>query len=547
MVLPASVEADRLTRFTVAAAALQDAQVAARREAAEVLIGVADEWLADASVPRKQRLRQAQAAINALCMYIRSPFRLAKRYQRLAHGTVRRSWSAQKKRRLRASVEAFRAEAHLRGGILRAIAARLHTPDTVAPVSGGKTPQQHGGAPGSWSALTYDFSGAVFFYPVDFSGAYWGRRAVFEGCVFYGSADFSGGFFRRKARFAGCAWRSEVSFDRCMFNRVADFSQGHYKRPVNRRFCTYTDEAWLHGSTHKNTVDYSGSIYRGWASFADNTYRADAVFSGCLYRRDAMFQGSRYGGRAALDHCTYEGVAFMRECVYERDADMSGCTYYGRAAATECPGEQARFDASVYYGDVNYAGSVFCHHPDFTCSAYYGGADFGGCVYRRGLSVSGSAFHGPVNFGGSECGKKSYCANAVFTGLVTLTGTVFRKKVIFEESAFLASTDFSAADFSGRIPGFTECIFTPGEQYAFPQPVTSPPPGSRLLAPWEVRRLDYFRQQVQAFTHPAADDPEVLEAARQRVRVLKKQLHAWVFAMQDPRYQHPGFEKIRGI
>ena len=260
-----------------------------------------------------------------------------------------------------------------------------------------------------------------------------------------------------------------------------------------------------------------------------------------------MFQGSRYGGRAALDHCTYEGAAFMRECVYERDADMSGCTYYGRAAATECPGEQAQFDASVYYGDVTHAGSVFCHHPDFTCSAYYGGADFGGCVYRRGLSVSGSAFHGPVNFGGSECGKKSYCASAVFTGPVTLTGTVFRKKVIFEESAFLASTDFSAADFSGRIPGFTECIFTPGEQYAFPQPVTSPPPGSRVLAPWEVRRLDYFRQQVQAFTHPAVDDPEVLEAARQRVRVLKKQLHAWVFAMQDPRYQHPGFEKIRGI
>ena len=130
---------------------------------------------------------------------------------------------------------------------------------------------------------------------------------------------------------------------------------------------------------------------------------------------------------------------------------------------------------------------------------------------------------------------------------MTLTGTVFRKKVIFEESAFLASTDFSAADFSGRIPGFTECIFTPGEQYAFPQPVTTPPAGSRVLALWEVRRLDYFRQQVQAFTHPAVDDPEVLEAARQRVRVLKKQLHAWVFAMQDPRYQHPGFEKIRGI
>ena len=39
---------------------------------------------------------------------------------------------------LRASLEAFRAEAHLRGGILRAIAARLRTPDTVAPVSGGK-------------------------------------------------------------------------------------------------------------------------------------------------------------------------------------------------------------------------------------------------------------------------------------------------------------------------------------------------------------------------------------------------------------------------
>ena len=79
MVLPASMEADRLNRFTAAAAALQDAQVAARREAAEALIGVADEWLADTSVPRKQRLRQAQTTINALCMYIRSPFRLAKR------------------------------------------------------------------------------------------------------------------------------------------------------------------------------------------------------------------------------------------------------------------------------------------------------------------------------------------------------------------------------------------------------------------------------------------------------------------------------------
>ena len=103
-------------------------------------------------------------------------------------------------------------------------------------------------------------------------------------------------------------------------------------------------------------------------------------------------------------------------------------------------------------------------------------------MYRRGLSVSGSAFHGPVNFGGSKCGKTSYCASAVFTGPVTLTGTVFRKKVIFEESAFLASTDFSAADFSGRIPGFTECIFTPGEQYAFPQLGTTPPAGERSLA-----------------------------------------------------------------
>ena len=70
------VYAERRSRYTKAVEQLASEKAAVRLGGIYTLVGLADEWLADASLELEEQQKEGQVIINNLCSYIRAPFRL---------------------------------------------------------------------------------------------------------------------------------------------------------------------------------------------------------------------------------------------------------------------------------------------------------------------------------------------------------------------------------------------------------------------------------------------------------------------------------------
>ena len=77
-----NLQAERHERYTHALEQFLDGhQPAVRLGGAYTLANLADEWLADASLPEQVRIEEAQAIIDALTGCIRMPYPLAQKRQ----------------------------------------------------------------------------------------------------------------------------------------------------------------------------------------------------------------------------------------------------------------------------------------------------------------------------------------------------------------------------------------------------------------------------------------------------------------------------------
>ena len=74
-------QAERRERYTHALEQFLDGQPAVRLGGVYTLANLADEWLADASLPEQARREEAQAIIDALTGCIRTPYPLAQKRQ----------------------------------------------------------------------------------------------------------------------------------------------------------------------------------------------------------------------------------------------------------------------------------------------------------------------------------------------------------------------------------------------------------------------------------------------------------------------------------
>lgn len=70
-------QAERRERYTHALEQFLDGQPAVRLSGAYTLVNLADEWLADTSLPEQVRREEAQAIIDELTGCIRTPYPLA--------------------------------------------------------------------------------------------------------------------------------------------------------------------------------------------------------------------------------------------------------------------------------------------------------------------------------------------------------------------------------------------------------------------------------------------------------------------------------------
>ena len=273
----------RRTHYLKALELLGNASAITRLGGVRLLAQLADEWLADASIPAPVGREQAQTIVDMLCAYVRLPFPLARNCPQAPASTPERSSDTGMARQHRIDEAEYLAEAQVRSRILAEIRGRVRQPQPLEDAAAGGE-----AAPGPWSGFDFDFSGAEFFDTVDFSGCYWDGRLTFAGSTFCGAASFSNSVYRGQAG---------VSFEECTYRAGT---------------CP--------GATAPVGADFSGSYYGGFVSFAGSTYEADACFSGSVYCAGANAQ----------------------DCTYMADSIFSGCTHYGPVARTGAYGGTAR-------------------------------------------------------------------------------------------------------------------------------------------------------------------------------------------------------------
>ena len=383
----------RRTHYLKALELLGNALAITRLGGVRVLVQLADEWLADASIPAPVGREQAQMIVDMLCAYVRLPFPLARNCPQVPASTPERSSDTGMARQHRIDEAEYLAEVQVRSRILAEIRGRVRQPQPLEDAAAGGE-----ATPGPWSGFDFDFSGTEFFDTVDFSGCCWDGRLTFAGSTFYGAASFSNSVYRGQAG---------VSFEECTY-RAGTCPEA--TAPVG--------------------ADFSGSYYGGFVSFAGSTYEADACFSGSVYCAGADAQ----------------------DCTYMADSMFSGCTHYGPVTRTGIYNGRVKAAGSTFYSSVSFGGEV-AGCADFSGCAYYGPtyfrgtfraeADFGGSIYCEGGRWDSCEFQGQALLGRS-----------LFLGPASFAEAQFAAgSPVFEQSVLSVSPDAAGCGPTEEIPG----------------------------------------------------------------------------------------------
>ena len=277
-------KAERRERYTKAVEQLGNEKAPVRMGGVYTLIGLADEWLLDENLDYAEKVREGQVIVNNLCAYIRSPFTLTSYYDELSEDAPSLEGSYKdKKEKFYADKAILDSEADVRLSIIKEIHDRLQGPKENTP--------------GTWSDFEYDFSGSVFFYPVDLTKSY-------------------------------------------------------YKKPINFSGSTYEDEADFRHSTYQGEANFSRSTYQGWAYFRHSTYQGGAYFRHSTYQGWADFSGSTYQDKVRFSHSTYRGRADFGNSIYLEEADLRRSTYQDEADFSG-----SVFYREIYFGYSTYSPS----------------------------------------------------------------------------------------------------------------------------------------------------------------------------------------------
>ena len=349
----------RRTHYLKVLELLGNASAITRLGGVRVLAQLADEWLADASIPAPVGREQAQTIVDMLCAYVRLPFPLARNCPQAPASTPERSSDTGMARQHRIDEAEYLAEAQVRSRILTEIRGRVRQPQPLEDTAAGGE-----ATPGPWSGFDFDFSGAEFFDTVDFSGCCWDGRLTFAGSTFGGAASFSNSVYRGQAG---------VSFEECTYRAGtcpeatapvgADFSGSYYGGFVS-----------FAGSTYEADACFSGSVYCAGADAQDCTYMADSIFSGCTHYGPVTRTGTYDGCVTVADSTFYSSVSFGGEA--SGCADFSGCVYYGPA-----------YFRGTFRAEADFGGSIYCE-----------GGRWDSCEFQGQALFGRSLFLGPVSF-----------------------------------------------------------------------------------------------------------------------------------------------------
>lgn len=272
------VYAERRSRYTTAVEQLANEKAAVRLGGIYTLVGLVDEWLADESLPKDKQKEEGQVIINNLCAYIRSPFPIGEVQEYIdslsSFPNYKDIYSEDN--------AAVREERDIRQSILKEIQSRLRS----MGISNNNDAIQEG----PWSIFAFNFSSALFFYPVDFSNSYFSKSITFLGSIFIDSADFEKSTFKEtaifdSADFYGATKKSKVSFNESTFEGCAHFRDTTFMSPLYCNNTTFLNDASFESSgfyikrPSLNTISFVGAKFSGGLSFKNTHLEYLPVFS----------------------------------------------------------------------------------------------------------------------------------------------------------------------------------------------------------------------------------------------------------------------------
>ena len=353
-------KAERRERYTKAVEQLGDEKAPIRMGGVYTLVGLVDEWLEEKSLSDDERFKEGQVIINNLCAYIRSPFTLTSHYNELSNPTPKGIYK-DKKEKFYADKATLDSESDVRLSIIKEIHDRLQGPEENTP--------------GTWSDFEYDFSGSVFFYPVDLTKSYYTKPINFSGSTYQGGADFTGSTYQALADFSRSTYQGGAYFTDSTYQGGAYFTDSTYQALADFSRSTYQALAYFTDSTYQSRADFTDSTYQALADFTDSTYQDEADFTGSTYQDEADFTGSTYQSRAYFTDSTYQALADFSRSTYQALAYFTGSTYQSRAY----------FSNSIYQEGVYFSDSTY-QSADFSRSIFYSETYFSKDKYSNSSS-----------------------------------------------------------------------------------------------------------------------------------------------------------------
>ena len=338
--MPEKHNAERREQYTKAVEQLGNASAPVRLGGVYTLVSLVDEWLREENIEYNERIAEGQVIINILCAYIRSPFALASHYDELTQDSPT-TGGLYKNREQEFYIDkaTLKSEADIRLSILKEIHRRLQGPDENTP--------------GAWSDFEYDFSGSIFFYPVDLTNSYYQKPVNFSGSTYQDWVDFSNSTYQSRADFNDSTYRNWADFRGSIYQGRADFNSSTYQNVVYFSDSTYRGEVCFNKSTYQDFVYFDRSIYQNWADFYDSTYQDEASFTDSTYLDMVSFFDSTYQEVVSFSDSAYWNGGGFSNSIYQGEVDFSNSIYQGQVGLSNSTYEdEAAFSGSIFRDEI---------------------------------------------------------------------------------------------------------------------------------------------------------------------------------------------------
>lgn len=442
-----NLPAGRHERYTHALEQFLDGhQPAVRLGGVYTLANLADEWLADTSLPEQVRREEAQTIIDALTGCIRTPYPLAQKRQILESGEAPEVYEGDFTR----DQEALREEQLVRRTVFMEFSRRLTTAESAKKDNAESQHAVPSVSP-TWADLRFDFGGAPIFYPLRQLHF---QNADFASATFYGPADFSGTTFHGDTSFSAAQFTADASFHSANFTDWVGFSAAHFAGAAEFSGARFADAASFATVTFTGETDFSDAVFSAAADFAVSAFKSDANFSRLNTAGIASFAAVTFEGKAVFTASTFHDEAHFAASVFNRPAVFSKSLFGGVARFAGVVTKQSAMFSNVRFaGAADFSGASFTQYEDFGGARFDGDATFSRASFialpRTRYEMD---FPQQANFGNATFAQDADFSKATFTAHVGFYKATFARAVSFNgasfEGAYFADATFSQkADF----------------------------------------------------------------------------------------------------